>query len=114
VMCRVKDGVGGYSFEIDTDGNYGIFKYVFNANGNTSKELASGTLSPDLLNSTGLTHVRGDCIGKTLTLTVNGQVIDQGTDSSFSAGGVGLIAIAFSDSEKGIDALFKDFVVKSP
>ncbi|HTP08018.1 MAG TPA: hypothetical protein VMP08_07195, partial [Anaerolineae bacterium] len=47
VMCRAKEGVGGYSFEIDTDGNYEINKYIFNANGDTSKELASGTLSPD-------------------------------------------------------------------
>ena len=114
VMCRVKDGVGGYSFEIDTDGDYGIFKYVFNANGNTSKELASGNVGPGLLNNEGLNHVRGDCIGKTLTLTVNGRVIDQGTDSSFSKGGVGLIAVAFSDSANGLDSLFKDFVVRSP
>jgi len=114
VMCRVKDGVGGYSFEIDTDGDYGIFKYVFNANGNTSKELASGTMDSDVWNKEGPNHVRGDCIGKTLTLAVNGHVIDQGTDSSFSKGGVGLIAVAFSDSDTGLDSLFKDFVVKSP
>ena len=114
VMCRVKDGVGGYSFEIDTDGNYGIFKYIFNANGNTSKELASGAMDSDLWNTAGLNHVRGDCVGKTMTLTVNGRVIDQGADSSFTNGGVGLIAIAFSDSATGLDALFKNFVVKSP
>jgi hypothetical protein len=114
VMCRVKDKVGGYSFEISTDGDYAIRKYIFNADGSTGKEIVSGFMGSDVLTKDEINHVRGDCIGKTLTLTVNGQVIDQGTDSSFSTGGVGLIAVAFSDSEKGIDTLFQDFVVKSP
>ncbi len=114
VLCRVKENVGGYSFEISTDGDYAIRKYIFNADGSTSKDITSGSMRSDILNQEGINHVRGDCIGKTLTLTVNGQVIDQGTDSSFSTGGVGLIAVAFSDSEKGIDTLFKNFVVKSP
>ena len=114
VLCRAKENVGGYSFEISTDGDYAIRKYVFNADGSTSKDVASGSMRPEVLSKNEINHLRGDCIGKTLTLTVNGQVIDQGTDSSFSTGGAGLIALAFSDSDKGIDTLFKNFVVKSP
>ena len=114
VMCRVKEGVGGYSFEINTDGGYSITKYVFAANGTTSKDMAAGSLNTGVYHETGTNHVRGDCIGKTLTLTINGHVIDQGTDSSFSTGGVGLVAIAFSDSAKGLDTLFQKFVVRAP
>ena len=114
VMCRVKEGVGGYSFEVNTDGEYAIEKYIFTSDGTTSKEIASGSLNPDVLKQSGINHVRGDCIGKTLTLTVNGQVIDRGADSSFSAGGVGLVSIASSDSANGLDTLFQKFVVRSP
>ena len=114
VMCRVKQDVGGYSFEISSDGDYGIYRYIFSPNGSTSKELTYGYMGSDQFNVNGSNHLRGDCIGKTFTLVVNGQVIAQATDGSFGTGGAGLLAVAFSDSDNGLDALFKNFAVKSP
>ncbi len=114
VMCRVRQDVGGYGFEISTDGDYAIYKFIFNPNGSTSKEITSGSISSDIFNTPGTNHVRGDCIGKTLTLVVNDRVIDQSTDGTFGTGGVGLLAVSFSDSDNGLDALFTNYVVKSP
>jgi DNA-directed RNA polymerase subunit RPC12/RpoP len=114
VMCRVRQDVGGYGFEISTDGDYAIYKFIFNPNGSTSKELISGFMDSDIFNAQGVNHVRGDCIGKTLTLVVNDRVIDKVSDGSFGTGGVGLLAVAYSDSDNGLDTLFTNYVVKAP
>ena len=115
VMCRVRQGVGGYSFEIDDqDGLYAIYRYKFTQSGDTSTRLKQGTLDQSLFDASGSNRLRGDCIGKTLTLVINGHTIDQATDSTYSAGGIGLLAVSFSDTGNGLDALFKNFTVKSP
>jgi DNA-directed RNA polymerase subunit RPC12/RpoP len=115
VMCRVRQGAGGYSFEIDdSDGLYAIYRYKFSPSGDTSMRLKQGPLDPNLFDASGSNQLRGDCIGKTLTLVINGHTIDQATDSTFSAGGVGLLAVSFTDTGNGLDALFKNFTVKSP
>lgn len=114
VMCRIKQNVGGYSFEISSYGDYAISKHVFSPDGNTTKQLVGGVMDASQFNAEGSNHIRGDCRGKTLTLVVNGQTIDQSTDSSFANGGGGVLAISALDSNNGIDALFKNFSIKSP
>ena len=115
VLCRVRQGAGGYSFEIDaSDGLYAIYRYKFTQSGDTSTRLKQGPLDRSLFDASGSNRLRGDCIGKTLRLVINGHTIDQATDSTYSAGGVGLLAVSFADTGDGLDALFKDFTVKSP
>jgi 3-keto-disaccharide hydrolase len=114
VLCRVKDGVGGYSFEINTDGTYGIYKYTFTSNGADSTGLETGSLPDGLLKTDGPNHLRGDCIGTNLILIVNGQTVATTINSAMKTGGFGLLATSSSDSSDGMTVLFKNFSAKSP
>jgi hypothetical protein len=114
VTCRGKNGVGYYSFEINTDGTYGIVKYTSTSNGAQPTDLETGTLPDGLLKTDGPDHVRGDCIGTTLTLIVNGQTVATTVNSALKSGGIGLVANTSSDSADGMTVLFKNFLAKSP
>jgi hypothetical protein len=112
VTCRVKDKVGFYSFEFSPAGYYAIKKYTITADGSKPEILVEGTLDPNTVQAEGTNHIRGDCVGKTLTLYLNNQPLLQTTDSTFSSGGVGLIAQTGDSGEAGEDVLFNNFSVK--
>jgi hypothetical protein len=112
VTCRVKEKVGFYSFEFSPAGYYSIEKYINNSNGSKPEILAEGTLDPNTIQPESTNHLRGDCIGQTLTLYLNNQPLLQVTDSTFSSGGVGLIAQTGESGEAGVDVLFNNFLVK--
>jgi hypothetical protein len=57
-------------------------------------------------------HLRGDCVGSTLTLYANGQQISSITDTSFTSGDVGLIVGTFDDPNVGVT--FDNFTVYQP
>jgi hypothetical protein len=57
-------------------------------------------------------HIRFDCVGSTLTLYVNGFVVDQQTDTDYTTGNVGLLAGTFKTP--GTDVLFDNFYVYKP
>jgi hypothetical protein len=57
-------------------------------------------------------RVRADCVGTTLTLYANGEVLYSIEDSSYASGDVGLIAGTFD--EPGADIRFDNFVVLQP
>ena len=112
VTCRVKDKVGFYSFEFSPGGYYSIKKYTVGSDGSKPEILVEGTLDPNTVRADGTNHIRGDCVGEILTLYLNNQPLLQVTDSSFSSGGVGLIAQTGDSGEKGVDVLFSNFSVK--
>jgi len=56
--------------------------------------------------------VRADCVGSTLTLYVNGEKLEQVTDSTFDSGDVGLLGGSFETG--GVDLLFDNFIVYQP
>lgn len=112
ILCRVRDKVGFYSFFFSTDGYYAIDKYVYTADGSKPDTLAEGTLDPNTLQAEDSNQLRADCVGKTLTLYLNNQPLLQVTDSSYTSGGVGLIAQTGASGEAGVDTLFNNFVVK--
>jgi len=110
VICRYQDSDNFYSFLISSDGYYSTTKV---ANG-TQEFLGSDNWLPtDAVNQGNATNrVRADCIGSSLTLWANGQLVHSASDSSFTTGDVGLIAGTFS--EAGTDILFDNFVVLQP
>jgi hypothetical protein len=57
-------------------------------------------------------HIRFDCVGSTLSLYVNGSLVDQQTDSAYTVGNTGLIAGTFDSA--GTDILFDNLVVYKP
>jgi len=111
VICRYLDTNNFYAFLASSDGYYGITKVV-----DSEQELiGQDQLDPtdaikqgtDVVNT-----LRADCVGSTLTLTINGTQVGQVQDTTFTAGDVGLMAGTFD--EAGTDILFDNFVVRKP
>jgi hypothetical protein len=110
VICRYQDTENFYALLVSSDGYASINK----VEGGTQELLGSDNwIQADAVNQGNATNrVRADCIGNTLTLYANGQLVHSATDSSFTTGDVGLIAGTFSES--GTDVLFDNFVVLQP
>jgi DNA-directed RNA polymerase subunit RPC12/RpoP len=110
VTCRNDNNGDFYSFEFSQDGAYGIYKYS-NDNGNSLDEQ---TLEPGLIQQNGVNHLEGVCAGDTLTLLLNGQVLSQVQDSSYTEGQAGLLVRTGSSGASGADVLFSHLLVKGP
>ncbi len=110
LICRYQDTENFYAFLISSDGYYAIMKY----SGGSSEILgADAMLSTDAVNQGNATnHLRADCVGDSLSLYANGELLHSVTDADFASGDVGLIAGTFDAA--GADILFDDFVVYQP
>ncbi|HNT24447.1 MAG TPA: hypothetical protein PKM21_08785 [Anaerolineales bacterium] len=111
IICRYKDDANFYFFTISSDGYYGVSKFV------NGEEFLIGMESlgfNDTIVKIGGTtnHMQARCVGSSLTLTVNGQVLADVNDSEFTSGDVGLIVGAYDAT--GVDILFDNFVVAKP
>ncbi len=111
LACRAADNGRMYTFEYSQDGTYGIYKYSPDGSAETLDE---NTLNPNTIVQGGVNHLEGVCSGDTLTLILNGQILDQVEDSEYTKGGMGIIVRSGSSGETGIDALFSNYVVKGP
>jgi DNA-directed RNA polymerase subunit RPC12/RpoP len=111
VTCRVKKTSGFYSFEFSPNGWYAIEKYTSSDNGSVSSILAEGTMDTSNFSKDVIFHLRGDCVGHTLTLYMNDEALLQVTDSSFASGGIGLVASTGASGDPGVDVLFRDYAV---
>lgn len=110
VVCRLSDNKNFYAFLISSDGYYGILKVKDGV-----YDLLTGKsmdYSDQINRGRGTNRVRGDCIGNTLTLFVNGVQQAQVNDTDFATGKVGLIA--GSHEIIGVDILFDNFKVYQP
>ena len=96
VGCRVQnDYTSYYNFGISADGYYEILKF---ANENRIV-LMSPTYSSYINQGVGavnLIHI--ECIGSSLSLSVNGHLLWEGTDATFSGGDITLVATALADT----------------
>jgi len=88
IACRSdSEGNNDYSFGISADGYYGIAKTV---NGNQIF-LKGPTLSSYIHKGQGITNlVRVECIGSTLSLSVNGHLLAEVIDYSHTSGDIAL------------------------
>jgi hypothetical protein len=112
IVCRYTEGdqFNFYYAVISSDGYYSIMKM---SNG-VGRPLGKDSLlqSEKIKLGTSTNHLRFDCIGTSLTFSVNGNVIDQQTDTEYAAGNVGLIAGTFDTI--GADIIFDNFIVYKP
>ncbi len=110
LLCRYLDALNYYFFVISSDGYYGIGKM----SGGVRSLLGQAMLAytPAITQGVALNHLRADCIGKTLTLYVNGLPVGMVQDADFAEGDVGLLAGTFG--HPGADAVFDNFVVIKP
>jgi hypothetical protein len=113
ILCRgdadEKTLRNGYVFAIRADGFYAIMKRTSPtfwdaiAYGKESKAIKPGNV---------VNHIRADCVGGTLTFSVNGEKLLEKADADFKKGGVGLIVTSQPKSEP-LDVRFDNLVVRA-
>ncbi len=110
IICRYQDTENFYHGLISSDGFVGIVKTQV---GEQSVISGDGLEPSDAIAQGDVTNaIRLDCVGKTLTLYVNGIRTLEAQDSTWADGDVGLIAGTFDTP--GTDVHFDDFVVREP
>ncbi len=110
IICRYKDVDNFYFFIISSDGYFGIGKTV---DGEQQLLDADSMDTSDAIRQGSATnHIAVDCVGSTLSLSVNGAHLQTVEDADFSSGDVGLLAGTYD--EPGTDILFDNFVVTAP
>ncbi len=107
IICRYDSAKSYYYGVISSDGYYGIYEKT--ADGGKQLGLGNEQFSDKILTGAANNHIRFDCIGSTLYLFVNGNLIDKQTDNTIESGNVGLIAGTYTDT--GTDILFDNFFV---
>ncbi|MCJ7695363.1 MAG: hypothetical protein MUO40_08025 [Anaerolineaceae bacterium] len=108
IICNYISSDQFYMLLISSDGYYAIQKntpagYVI---------LSSDYfLASDLINQGNATnHIKADCAGGRLTLSVNGSLLSEVTDFDYISGDVGLLAGCFDEADTEI--VFDNFVVR--
>jgi hypothetical protein len=111
VVCRLQDPDNYYSMMVFGNGYVSIAK-IEDADlrnlevDNRSEEIGENAFSPNV-------HIRGDCVGDTLTLYVEDQKVIEAKDSEFRSGDVGLFVNSVG-APAGANILFDNFSVTKP
>ena len=110
VICRYQSTNNFYFAAISSDG----YAAVILMNDGSYEILGANAMEPysAIRQGDALNHLRFDCIGDTLTLYTNGELLISVNDSALSRGDVGLIAGTFDQG--GADILFDNFVIYLP
>lgn len=112
IICRYQDSGNFYYLVVASDGYYAIGKFK---NG-TEQLIGAKDMQQDkagVINAGAAdNHLRGDCVGNTLTLYANGSKLFQVKDSDFSQGNVGLIAGSYDDTP--VSVYFDNLAVTKP
>jgi len=106
LICRQEADDNFYLFLISSSGNFGIGKvengeFEFIEEGSDTAGVIHGG---DVLN-----HLRAECIGDTLALSVNGQRLVETKDDDFISGDIGLVVK--TGNQKGLEVYFDNFTV---
>lgn len=110
IICRYVDESNFYFFTVTSDGYFSINKFLNGEDEFIGMEEFGTTDAVKSGNA--LNHLTAECNGSTLKLWVNGTLLAEAQDSSFTVGDVGLIA-GTADTA-GTDILFDNFVVTEP
>jgi len=108
VICRVQSNGDGYYFRISGDGFYAIHKLV----DGQSEPLMDWEASDVINQGNASNRISAVCNGSSLELTVNGELLAQVSDSTFTEGDVGLVAGSFEENE-ATEIRFDNLVVYS-
>lgn len=110
ILCRYQDENNFYALLITSDGYFGIRKRI---EGEMTFLGAQGwTPSAAIKQGNGENILRVDCIGNTLMLYVNGQLLAEVEDDALLSGGVGLFAGTLNAQSASF--YFDDFFVAKP
>jgi uncharacterized repeat protein (TIGR02543 family) len=109
VVCRYHENGDYYAFSVSADGYYYIARFL----GHDQTALADATPSSYVnqgWNVVNTIHI--ECIGSSLSLSVNGHLLASVTDSSISGGTLGLLATSWEGNLSEI--AFDNLVVTEP
>lgn len=115
IICRYRDEDNFYVFLISGDGYYAIGKFVSGENDIiylTGEEPVHYVRSEEVNLGIATNKIRAQCKDDTLTLFVNGFMLDQVVDDSHRGGGVGLAVSVLEPGEAVVE--FDDFWVVEP
>jgi len=110
IICRYQDKDNFYSAQITGDGFHAILKRQageWNFLGADTWQASDTIRQGEDTNA-----IRAECIGDTLALYVNDELLLEAQDADFTSGDVGLLAGTFDDV--GLDVLFDDFAASAP
>jgi len=110
LICRYTDSDNFYFFVISSDGYYGVGKII----AGDQQLVGMESMPPsEIINQGQATNrLRAECVGSTLRLYVNGELLAETQDTDFSSGDVGLLAGSFT--VPGTDIYFDNLVVSKP
>jgi len=109
VACRLKDGYNYYGFAISAEGDYLISRFI----GGDQVLLAGPTYSTHIKQGQDVINlIRIECIGSNLNLSVNGHLLEEVIDATFTGGDVALVSTSWGGSFTEI--AFDNIVVSEP
>lgn len=110
VLCRYQDPRNFYYLLISSDGFTGIGVYK----DGRRLLLTDESLLPSsaVVHGSATNHIRADCVGRRLSLIVNGQLVAEASAAEWERGDVGLIAGSYDLA--GAEILFDNFSVLQP
>lgn len=109
VVCRRQDQDNYYGMLVSGEGYVRIVKSRDGRLSHIARDDRSEVIGGNVVSP----HIRGVCVGNTLTLYVDNQKVIEAEDSELRSGDVGLFVYSV-DSTVGADILFDNFVVKKP
>ncbi len=115
VGCRGQDNYDGYTFEVGADGYYAVGYYT--GGGETYVSLLPGgdwDTSSAIRQGLATNHMRVTCNGSQLKLEVNGELVFETQDSTFSAGDISLGAATYADDGTPAEVHFDNLMVNRP
>jgi hypothetical protein len=105
VMCRVQpNGKDGYALRISGDGYYAIHLIS-----DGFEALVDWTASDAIRQGNATNHLRAVCDGSSLVLFVNGELVAEASDTTFTEGDIALSATTFE--AEPTEVLFDNLVV---
>ncbi|HIE39242.1 MAG TPA: hypothetical protein EYH30_04900 [Anaerolineales bacterium] len=108
VMCRVQADDDGYLLRISGDGYYAIHRIV----GGEFEPLVDWTTSDAIRQGNATNHLRVVCDGTHLALVVNGRLLAEVEDATYTSGDIALTATTFE--EEPTEVRFDNLVVTAP
>jgi uncharacterized repeat protein (TIGR02543 family) len=111
VGCRYQDDGNYYEFSISADGYYCIAKWV---DGESIYLLGAAQSSYVNTGVGAVNLIRVECIGTRLSLSVNGHLLGEVTDTTYSGGDIALAASGLSGSPYYTEIAFDNIVVSEP
>ena len=108
LVCRHQDGDNYYALVISSDGAFGIAKME----GGEFEFIQEGVDPSGVIKSGSANRLRAGCIGETLSLYANDQLLLQVQDDDIADGAVGLLAV--SRMETPFEAFFDNFAIYQP